>query len=80
MQDRADPSGNMSIPLMRLPGTQPARRYSRWDPAAQWTGAHQGHAVFAYADNYLIDLKTAIMLDVEATRGIRQARSVRRAQ
>src|SRR5580658_8655866 len=30
------------------------------DPAAQWTGAHKGHAFFAYADNYLIDLKAAI--------------------
>jgi transposase len=43
------------------------------DPAAQWTGAHKGHAFFAYADNYLIDLKTAVILDVEATRAIRQA-------
>jgi transposase len=33
------------------------------DPAAQWTGAHKGHAFFAYADNYLIDLKTAIIVD-----------------
>src|ERR1700675_1784577 len=31
------------------------------DPAAQWTGAHKGHAFFAYADNYLIDLKAAII-------------------
>jgi hypothetical protein len=46
---------------------------SRSDPAAQWTGAHKGHAFFAYADNYLIDLKAAIILDVEATRAIRQA-------
>ena len=30
---------------------------SRSDPALQWTGAHKGHAFFAYADNYLIDLK-----------------------
>jgi hypothetical protein len=43
------------------------------DPAAQWTGAHKGHAFFAYADNYLIDLKAAITVDVEATRAIRQA-------
>lgn len=43
------------------------------DPAAQWTGAHKGHAFFAYADNYLIDLKTAVIVDVEATRAIRQA-------
>src|SRR5215211_5170997 len=43
------------------------------DPAAQWTGAHKGHAFFAYADNYLIDLKAAIIVDVEASRAIRQA-------
>src|ERR1700693_5574476 len=46
---------------------------SRSDPAAQWTGAHKGHAFFAYAANYLIDLKAAIIVDVEATRAIRQA-------
>ena len=43
------------------------------DPAAQWTGAHKGQAFFAYADNYLIDLKAAVIVDVEATRAIRQA-------
>jgi len=43
------------------------------DPAAQWTGAHKGHAFFAYADNYLIDLKAAIIVDVEATRASRRA-------
>jgi transposase len=43
------------------------------DPAAQWTGAHKGHAFFAYATNYLIDLDHAIIVDVEATRAIRQA-------
>src|SRR6202012_4046075 len=41
------------------------------DPAAQWTGALKGHAFFAYATNYLIDLDHAIILDVEATRAIR---------
>ena len=46
---------------------------SRSDPAAQWTGALKGHAFFAYADNYLIDLKAAIIVDVEPTRAIRQA-------
>jgi transposase len=46
---------------------------SKSDPAAQWTGAHKGHAFFAYADNYLIDLKAAIIVDVEATRAIRTA-------
>jgi transposase len=43
------------------------------DPAAQWTGAHKGHAFFAYADNYLIDLKAAIIIDVETTRASRRA-------
>src|SRR3982074_3485090 len=43
------------------------------DPAAQWTGAHKGHAFFAYADNYLIDLRAAIIVDVEATRVSRPA-------
>jgi transposase len=46
---------------------------SRSDPAAQWTGAHKGHAFFAYATNYLIDLDHAVIVDVEATRAIRQA-------
>ena len=40
---------------------------SKSDPAAQWTGALKGHAFFAYATNYLIDLDHAIILDVEAT-------------
>ncbi len=43
------------------------------DPAAQWTGAHKGHAFFAYATNYLIDTDHGVIVDVEATRAIRQA-------
>jgi transposase len=43
------------------------------DPAAQWTGAHKGAAFFAYSDNYLIDMKFGVILDVEASRAIRQA-------
>jgi Transposase DDE domain len=46
---------------------------SRSDPAAQWTGAHKGHAFFAYAANYLIDTNQGVIVDVEATRAIRQA-------
>ena len=46
---------------------------SRSDPAAQWTGAHKGHAFFAYANNYLIDTDHGVIVDVEATRAIRQA-------
>src|SRR5215203_1043783 len=43
------------------------------DPAAQWTGAHKGPAFFAYADNYLIDVRFGIIMDVEASRAVRQA-------
>ena len=43
------------------------------DPAAQWTGAQRGPAFFAYSDNYLIDVKSGIIMDVEASRAIRQA-------
>jgi transposase len=42
------------------------------DPAAQWTGAHKGHAFFAYTTNYLIDIENAVILNVEASRAIRQ--------
>src|ERR1700751_485213 len=43
------------------------------DPAAQSTGAMRGPAFFAYADNYLVDVKSGIIMDVEASRAIRQA-------
>jgi len=43
------------------------------DPAAQWTGAHKGPAFFAYSDNYLIDVKFGVIVDVEASRAVRQA-------
>lgn len=43
------------------------------DPAAQWTGAKRDKAIFAYADNYLIDVTFGIIVDVEASRAIRQA-------
>ncbi len=43
------------------------------DPAAQWTGAMRGPAFFAYADNYLIDVKFGVIMDVQASRAIRQA-------
>jgi transposase len=43
------------------------------DPAAQWTGALRNAAFFAYADNYLIDVKFGVIMDVQASRAIRQA-------
>jgi transposase len=43
------------------------------DPASRWTGADGGLAFFAYCTNYLIDLKHAVIMDVEATTAVRQA-------
>jgi transposase len=43
------------------------------DPAARWTGATRGPAVFAYSTNYLIDLDHAIIVDVEPSSAIRTA-------
>jgi len=43
------------------------------DPAAQWTGALKGPAFFAYADNDLIDVRCGVIVDVEASRAVRQA-------
>ena len=37
------------------------------------TGAMRGPAFFAYANNYLIDVKFGVIMDVEASRAIRQA-------
>ena len=53
---------------------------SRSDPAAQWTGAHKGHAFFAYANNYLIDTEHGVIVDVEATRATDRLRLGRRGQ
>ena len=43
------------------------------DPASQWTAARKGPAFFAYSDNYLIDTDHGIIMDVDASRSIRQA-------
>jgi transposase len=43
------------------------------DPASRWTSAKGGQAFFAYCTNYLIDLKTAVIMDVEASTAVRQA-------
>ena len=52
-----------------------SRRSSSRRPTcrSKWTGALRNAAFFAYADNYLIDVKFGIIMDVEASRAIRQA-------
>jgi hypothetical protein len=61
------------MPLFGAASPVTPKFISRSDPAAQWTGAHKGHAFFAYATNYLIDTDHGVIVDVEATRAIRQA-------
>lgn len=46
---------------------------SHSDPASQWTAARKGPAYFAYSVNYMIDTDHAVILDIEATRSVRQA-------
>ena len=46
---------------------------SHSDPASQWTAARKGPAFFSYSDNHLIDTDHGVIVDVEATRSIRQA-------
>lgn len=49
------------------------KRLSPADPASRYTSAHGGQAQFCYATNYLIDVKHAVILDVEASTAVRQA-------
>jgi transposase len=51
------------------PGNRPAepKVTSLTDPAAAWTNKGQMKVLFAYSINYLIDLKAAIVVDVQAT-------------
>ena len=61
--------------MLRIVGAlaAPPKFLSIADPASRWTGANGGLAFFAYCTNYLIDLKHAVIMDVEATKAVRQA-------
>ena len=50
-----------------------SKSISPTDPAARYTSAADTPAFYAYSDNYLVDLKNAVIMDVEATTAIRQA-------
>ena len=56
-----------------LPTPVEPKAISPTDPAARYTAAADKPAVYAYSDNYLIDLKHAVIMDVEATTAIRRA-------
>jgi transposase len=51
----------------------PPKTISLTDPGARWTAAMGGPATFAWSTNYLIDVQTAVIVDVEPTTAIRNA-------
>jgi hypothetical protein len=51
--------------------TEP-KSISPTDPAARYTAASDTPAFYAYSDNYLVDLKNAVIMDVAATTAVRQ--------
>ena len=75
---RAGRSGSISTRSTMPPGARRARCTPKFisqvrPGRALDRRACKGHAFFAYATNYLIDLDHAVIVDVEATRAIRQA-------
>ena len=45
----------------------PPKQVSMTDPAARWTAAPGGPAYYAYSTNYLVDVQSGVIVDVEAT-------------
>lgn len=43
------------------------------DPAARFTGAMKTQSIFAFSRNYLMDLNSVVIVDVEPAVPIRQA-------
>jgi len=51
----------------------PRKKISLTDPTARWTAAVGGKARFTWSTNYLLDVETSIIVDVEATPAYRIA-------
>lgn len=51
----------------------PAKSVSLTDPGSRWTAAMGGPAYFAWSTNYLLDVETAVVVDVEASTANRTA-------
>jgi hypothetical protein len=56
-----------------VPEETPPKRISLTDPQARWTAAPGGPAYFVYSTNYLVDTKSGIIVDAEATPAYRPA-------
>ena len=51
----------------------PRKKISLTDPTARWTAAIGGQARFTWATNYLLDVETSVIVDVEPTQAYRKA-------
>ena len=49
----------------------PRKKISLTDPTARWTAAVGGRARFTWSTNYLLDIETSVIVDVEATQAYR---------
>lgn len=49
----------------------PRKKISLTDPTAHWTAAVGGRARFTWSTNYLLDIETSVIVDVEATQAYR---------
>jgi len=51
----------------------PRKKISLTDPTARWTAAIGGRARFTWSTNYLLDIETSVIVDVEATQAYRKS-------
>lgn len=51
----------------------PRKKTSLTDPTARWTAAVGGRARFTWSTNYLLDIETSVIVDVEATQAYRKS-------
>lgn len=51
----------------------PRKKISLTDPTARWTAAVGGRARFTWSTNYLLDIETSVIVDVQATQAYRKS-------
>ena len=79
--DRGDPVNWSDPKIASRPVTEylnaidqegaPRKKISLTDPTARWTAAVGGRARFTWSTNYLLDIETSVIVDVEATQAYR---------
>ena len=81
--DRGDPVDWSNPAIASRPVTEyldaidedgaPRKKISLTDPTARWTAAVGGRARFTWSTNYLLDIETSVIVDVEATQAYRKS-------